>query len=359
MLAQQAPAEDVIRVCGEDPSFICREALDRWESERVAELVDILFAKPLTIAVILVVAWVANRLARAAIARFVASLAGDQQTGRRIKRRLRGSALAKRLPASVLATGSLDLRAQARAETLGYVLRSVATFVIWAIAAITVLGEIGIALGPLIAGAGIAGVALGFGAQSLVKDFLAGIFILIEDQYGVGDVIDVGEATGTVEAVSLRTTRLRSVSGTMWHVPNGQIARVGNMSQQWARALLDVSVAYGSDLELAQRLIKETADGIWQDEEWSGRILEEPEVWGIEELGADGVSIRLVVKTLPAAQWGVLRELRSRLKEALDGAGIEIPYPQRTVWVRRGEGVSAEADSGEGLAIDEISDEPG
>lgn len=358
MLAQQDPAQ-ITRICGEDPSFICREVLDRWESERAAELADILFAKPLTILLIVLVAWAANRLARKAIARFAASLAGDQQAGRRIKRRLRGSSLGNRLPASVLATGALDLRAHARAETLGFVLRSIVTFVIWVIATITILGELGINLGPLIAGAGIAGVALGFGAQSLVRDFLAGIFILIEDQYGVGDVIDVGEATGTVEAVSLRTTRLRNVDGTVWHVPNGQIVRVGNMSQQWARALLDVSVAYGTDLGRAQRIIKETADGLWQDREFAGRVLEEPEVWGVEELGADGVSIRLVLKTLPAAQWGVLRELRSRLKVALDDAGIEIPYPQRTVWVRRDDGSSVEADSGEGLALDEIADEGG
>jgi small conductance mechanosensitive channel len=359
VLAQQPSSDDIERVCGADPSFICREVLDRWESERAAELADILFAKPLTILVIVVVAWVVNRLARKAIARFIATLAGDERAARRLKRRLRRSSVGGRLPASVLATGSLDLRSQARAETLGFVLRSIVTFVIWVIAGITILGELGINLGPLIAGAGIAGIALGFGAQSLVKDFLAGIFILVEDQYGVGDVVDVGEASGTVEAVSLRTTRLRDVSGTVWHVPNGQILRVGNMSQQWARALLDVSVAYGTDLELAQRIIKETADGLWRDAEWSGRILEEPEVWGIEELGADGIAIRLVLKTLPAAQWGVLRELRARLKVALDDAGIEIPYPQRTVWVRRDDGTTVEAASGEGLALDEIADEGG
>src|SRR5690606_21010596 len=125
-----------------------------------------------------------------------------------------------------------------------------------------------------------------------VKDFLAGIFMLIEDQYGVGDVIDVGEASGTVEAVTLRTTRLRDVNGTVWHVPNGQILRVGNMSQQWARALLDVSVAYGADLDEAQRIIKEVADALWREDARRGLILEEPEVWGVEDIGPDGVIIR-------------------------------------------------------------------
>ena len=185
----------------------------------------------------------------------------------------------------------------------------------WSIAIITILGELGINLGPLIAGAGIAGIALGFGAQSLVKDFLAGIFIIVEDQYGVGDIIDVGElsntpVSGTVESVSLRSTKLRSVNGTVWHVPNGTVLRVGNMSQQWARALLDVSVAYGSDLDLAQAEIKRVADELWHDPAWAGQVLEEPEVWGVEDLAPDGVTIRLVVKTQPAEQFKVLRELR-------------------------------------------------
>ena len=333
--------------CGPDPSFICREVLERTESRALADAADIVFAKPLTIAVVLLVAWIVVGVLRRVVDRFVATLAGQGQPARRIKRRLRRSPIvAQKLPDSVLETGAVSVRAAARAQTLGHVLRSISTFVVWTMAALTVLGEIGINLGPLIAGAGIAGVALGFGAQSLVKDFLAGIFIIIEDQYGVGDIIDVGEVSGTpvvgtVESVSLRATRLRSVNGTVWHVPNGAILRVGNMSQQWARALLDMSVAYGSDLELAQAEIKRVADELWQDPAWAGMVLEEPEVWGVEDLGPDGVTIRLVVKTQPAEQFKVLRELRVRLKRALDAAGVEIPTAQRTVWVRRDPGTSA------------------
>jgi small conductance mechanosensitive channel len=267
-------------------------------------------------------------------------LSGDQRPSRRIKRKLRGTSLGQRLPAGVLVTAGYSVRSAARAATLGVVLKSLAGFVVWSIAGITILGELGINLGPLVAGAGIAGVALGFGAQSLVRDFLAGVFILVEDQYGVGDIIDAGEATGTVEAVSLRTTRLRDVNGAMWHIPNGQIVRVGNMSQQWARALLDVSVNYEADLALAQATIKRVADEVWQDPKWSYKVLEEPEVWGVEDFGADGITIRLVVKTQPSEQFKVLRELRLRLKAALDEAGIEIPYPQRTIWVRRGDGAA-------------------
>ena len=155
--------------------------------------------------------------------------------------------MAQTLPDSALDTGSVSIRAAARAETLGHVLHSVAAFTVWTIAVITILGELGINLGPLIAGAGIAGIALGFGAQSLVKDFLAGIFIIVEDQYGVGDIIDVGElsgtpVSGTVESVSLRATKLRSVNGTVWHVPNGTVLRVGNMSQLDLDAAADPSL---------------------------------------------------------------------------------------------------------------------
>jgi small conductance mechanosensitive channel len=188
----------------------------------------------------------------------------------------------------------------------------------------------------LVASAGIAGVALGFGAQSLVKDFLSGLFMLAEDQYGVGDIIDVGEATGTVEAVGLRTTRLRDIQGTVWHVPNGQIARVGNKSQEWARALLDVSVSYDTDVRRAEEIIKDVADSMWNDDEWRPYLLEEPEIWGVEDVTADRVEIRIGVKTRPAVQFKVMRELRTRFKERLDLEGIEKTTPARTVFMRDG-----------------------
>jgi small conductance mechanosensitive channel len=226
-----------------------------------------------------------------------------------------------------------DRRGQ-RAETIGSVLHSTVTFAITAIALMEVLGKLGINLGPIVASAGIVGIALGFGAQNLVKDFLSGIFMILEDQYGVGDVIDVGDATGTVEAVALRTTRLRDVKGTVWHVRNGEIARIGNKSQGWSRALLDVPVAYGHSTDDARDLIKEIADSVWHDPAYAAKILEEPEVWGVEDLGADGVALRLVVKTAPLAQWEVSRELRARIKNAFDERGFEIPYKQHTVWLR-------------------------
>jgi hypothetical protein len=193
--------------------------------------------------------------------------------------------------------------------------------------------------GPILASAGIIGVALGFGAQNLVRDYLNGIFMILEDQYGVGDAIDVGEASGIVESVGLRTTRLRNVDGTVWHVRNGEIVRVGNMSQGWSRALLDVSVAYGTDVDHAQEVIKRTADEVAAGEEVGRFVLDEPELWGVEGLGVDGIDIRLVVKTAPLEQWKVAascvaasrrpsrpRASRSRSRSGRCGCG---PRPTR------------------------------
>jgi small conductance mechanosensitive channel len=233
-------------------------------------------------------------------------------------------------------------RLEARTQTLGAVLANSGTALIWVITLLLVLGELGINLGPLIAGAGIAGIALGFGAQQMVQDYLAGVFILSEDQFGIGDVVDLGEATGTVEEVSLRATRLRDLDGVVWHVPNGTLTRVGNKSKQWARARVDISVAYDTDLRESMQLILATAEAMAEDEEWADSILEAPEMWGVEELAADGVTLRLIVKTRPGDQFAVTRELNIRLKEALDEAGIEIPFPQRTMWIR-GQGADGES----------------
>ena len=227
-----------------------------------------------------------------------------------------------------------SLRREQRAASLSGLAKSIVTTVVWSIAFIMMLGQVGVHLGPLIAGAGIVGIALGFGAQDLVKDFLSGVFMLIEDQFGVGDIVDAGEAVGEVEGISLRSTRVRDVTGTLWHIPNGEIRRVGNMSQEWARALLDVEVAYDTDLDVAIELIGAVAETMAAEDEYAEVFLDTPAVWGVQDLAADGVLIRLVIKTLPGKQWAVTRELRRRLKRALDSAGIEIPFPQRTMWLR-------------------------
>ena len=212
-----------------------------------------------------------------------------------------------------------------RSETVGSVLRSIVTFTVFGIAFVTILGTLGIDLAPLVASAGVIGIAIAFGAQTLVRDFLTGMFMILEDQYGVGDVVDAGPANGTVEAVGLRTTRLRDVNGAVWHIRNGTITRIGNMSQGWARAVLDVPVDHRADIGHARRVIAAVADDVWRNSEVSADILAEPEVWGVEQLTADAVTMRLVVKTAPLRQWEVARVLRERLKVALDEAGIDFP----------------------------------
>ncbi|WP_313405735.1 mechanosensitive ion channel family protein [Aeromicrobium sp.] len=225
---------------------------------------------------------------------------------------------------SDLRAGSSERRRQ-RAETMGSLLRSIASGAIWSIAFVMILGVLGLPIAPLLTGAGVAGVALGFGAQTLVKDFLSGIFMILEDQYGVGDVVDVGEASGTVEAVGLRVTRLRDVDGTVWYVRNGEILRVGNMSQEWARALLDVTVAYDADLDEVERILREESVRLFTDSTYSGVIIEEPEVWGVDSFAKDGAVVRTALKTAPMHQWEVARALRSRVLRRFDEAGIRIP----------------------------------
>jgi len=222
-----------------------------------------------------------------------------------------------------------------RVDALSDITNNLIKVVVWLIAIFMILGTLGINLGPLVAGAGIAGIALGFGAQSIVKDFLSGILMLVEDQFGIGDVIDVGEASGVVESLSLRTTRLRSIDGTVWHVPNGEIRRVGNMSQGWSRSVIDVGIGYGSDIDTSLSIMKGVAEGMSNEETWNTKLLEKPELLGVQELGDSSVVLRMWVVTEPAAQWDVSRELRRRIKYAFDAAGIEIPFPQMTAHLRR------------------------
>jgi small-conductance mechanosensitive channel len=188
------------------------------------------------------------------------------------------------------------------------------------------LGELNVSLAPVLASAGVLGLALGFGAQNLVKDFVAGIFMIMEDQYGVGDVIDVGEISGTVEGVGLRTTRLRDDHGTVWYVRNGEVTRVGNKSQGFAQVLLDIPVPAGADVDRIGAAAKAAADSLWREEDWSDAIVEEPQLLGIEQLTDTGAVLRLSVRTRPLQQWRVGRELRRRVKDGLDTVGR---LPQR------------------------------
>ena len=229
-------------------------------------------------------------------------------------------------------------RALARVETLGRVLRSLALAAIWTLAAVLMVGEIGINLGPLIAGAGIVGVALGFGAQSVVKDFLSGLFMLMEDNYGVGDMVDFGGTMGYVVDVSLRSTAFKDRDGIVWHVPNGEISKIGNLSQLGLRARLNIEVAYDTDLRMAMRVTNQVGADMWELQECRDKLAAPPKVSGIQELGASAVVIRVVVETVPGLPWPEKRKMertfRLLLKEAYDKAGIEVPFPQQDLWIR-------------------------
>ncbi len=281
-------------------------------------MLNFLVDKPLAILGIIVSAVILGKVARRVVKLLVRRL------GRRRARRGPG-VLRRHTPPSLLDTGEMvSTRAVQRIEALAVALAGAATFVVWLVAIVASVRVLGVRLEPLLTGAGLIGVALGFGAQSLIRDFLAGVFILVEDQFGVGDWVDLGEVTGSVEAVTLRATRIRSVDGTVWHVPNGQIQRAGNMSQHWSRALLDIQIALDSDIDRARDAIKRVADEIWHEDR---AIIEEPEVWGVQSLGPAGITIRLVATTKPLEQWRITRVMRERIKAELDREGIEVPPP--------------------------------
>ncbi|HEY3530830.1 MAG TPA: mechanosensitive ion channel domain-containing protein [Nocardioides sp.] len=222
-----------------------------------------------------------------------------------------------------------------RAKTLGTLLKSISSGVIVAVIVTMMLSAVGLNIGPIIASAGIAGVALGFGSQTLVKDFLSGIFLIFEDQYGVGDVVDMGEGlSGTVEAVSLRVTRMRDTNGTVWYVRNGELYRVGNMSQNWARTVLDVQVSAREDLPRVRGVLTDVIHDLWQDDDYDGIIIEEPEIWGIEAMTPDAITLRVALKTAPMEQWRVARVLRARIKSRFDHEGIQAPFPTSYVMNR-------------------------
>ncbi|WP_412541916.1 mechanosensitive ion channel family protein [Longispora sp. K20-0274] len=229
--------------------------------------------------------------------------------------------LKEKAPAALIESGLLSERRSQRAETIGSLLKSAIGAMILVIAAMMILGEFGLNLGPVLATVSIAGVALGFGAQSLVKDILSGVFMLLEDQYGVGDTVDLGEASGTVEAVGLRVTTIRDVRGVVWYVRNGEIVRVGNKSQGWATVVLDVPVGYAG-VDEAMDVIRTAVDEFAASEEHAAEFLEPPKVLGVEQLTIDGAVVRVTAKTSSEAQWRIGRDLRGQVTAALDAAGI-------------------------------------
>jgi small conductance mechanosensitive channel len=291
---------------------------------------EALLTRAAKVALVLLVAFIVDRLARWTVGRIVRGL---QRQG--VQQRLQ-SIRAKTPRALLASTDPLpSLRHSQRADAIGTILRNLSSVVIWLLTAVLILQVLGVRLGPLLAGASVVGLAIGVGAQQIVRDFLAGIAMLLEDQYGTGDVIDVGQVTGEVERVGLRTTRLRAVDGTVWHVRNGEIERLGNMSRDWARVLLDVEVARGADLAVAERTVKQAAMELYQDDQWRPLLLEEPQLWGVEGLGPASVTIRLAVRTRPSARDDVARELRARVDKAVEHAGIPLPPATEAMMIAR------------------------
>lgn len=218
-----------------------------------------------------------------------------------------------------------------RTRTLGTVINSVLTVIVLGTAFILVLQVLGVPVLGILGAAGVVAAGLAFGAQNLVKDILNGMFMVFEDQFGIGDVVDLGVASGTVESVGVRITSIRDMSGTLWHVRNGEILRVGNKSQGWARVIIDLPVPYTADITVVKDVILTTATALSTDPEWRRKIIEHPEIWGVESITAEALVVRLAMKTRSADQWAVARELRLRLKLALDELGVSVPSLNRMV----------------------------
>jgi small conductance mechanosensitive channel len=230
------------------------------------------------------------------------------------------------------ARGTLEDRARAqRFDTIAGTLTMVAFIVITVVAVVMVLAVWGVPIGPIVASLSVVGFAVGFGAQSLIKDVIAGMFVLIENQYALGDVIEIAGVTGTVQELRLRTTVLRGLDGSVYHVPNGEIKVTRNLTHDFSRLVVDVAVAYEEPVDRAIEVIADEASRLAADPAWSGSLVEETKVLGVDELADSGVVIRVLLTTDPEERWAVKREFLRRIKNRFDEEGIEIPYPHLTI----------------------------
>jgi moderate conductance mechanosensitive channel len=315
MITQLLAAPD----CTQEEGSWCERVYRLTGNDMLARYADAVVGTGLRILLIVVLAVAVRLMAHRAINRLTQATAEGPPAG--LLRPLQ-----ERAPESWRGTGLLWRRRSQRARTIGSVLRSATTLVVGGVAITLIVGELGINLGPIIASAGILGIALGFGAQNLVKDFLSGMFMMVEDQYGVGDVVDLGEATGTVEAVGLRVTTLRDVKGTVWYVRNGEVMRVGNSSQGYSVAVVDLPIGHQADIPEATELASRTAAELTvEGGALAPDVLEPPEVLGIESIRSDGVTLRITTKVHPGRQWTVQRALLAGIKAAFAEAGIPPP----------------------------------
>jgi small conductance mechanosensitive channel len=342
--AHRERGEEMVRQPTTEPDCRETERLCRWVweltgSDSLAEASQVALV-PLRVLLIILLAVAARWALRRAVDRLVHQATTDQVPAvlRPLPERIRDTV-------QEVTRGSLARRRQ-RAEAFGSVLRSVVTIAVFTIAVLLILSEFAINLAPLLAGAGIIGVALGFGAQSLVRDLLAGLFMLLEDQYGVGDIVDVGEASGTVHAVGLRITTLRDLQGTYWYVPNGEIRRVGNRSQGTAVVVVDMPIGF-APVTVATEALRRGARQLVDDPALAGGLVEPPEVLGVHQVTVEGAVIRTTVQTTADAQWQIGRELRRRQSEALAEAGVAAQILAARVYPRDLGGAGAQP-SGEG-----------
>ncbi|GAA0491867.1 mechanosensitive ion channel protein MscS [Paractinoplanes deccanensis] len=303
---------DVTKACPDD--VLCSRILEWTGNQWLANSSYVIIVKPLRIIGIILVAMLIRWLLHRAIDRLTHTTS-----------RASMPALLKPLKEKAAQTAEegqfIPERRRQRAEAIGSVLRSFVSAVVFTMAALLVFGELGFNLGPLLASAGIVGVALGFGAQSLVKDLIAGLFMLLEDQYGVGDTVDLGEATGVVETVGLRITTVRDARGVLWYIRNGEIIRVGNKSQGWAMVVIDIPIGFVNS-EQAIAVLKEAAQRVADAPEHQTEFLEPPDVVGVEQLTVDGAVIRTIAKTTADGQIAVQRDLRQALTESLETSGL-------------------------------------
>ena len=338
--------------CGDNPGIACRLAWDITHSTNATQLVRIYLAGPVTQTLRILFVIVVALFVRAVAHRLI-----NKITERAATATLPATPPIRVRRAAVAAPEVGTARREQRARALGSILRSGVSIVVFGIAALTILGDLGVNLTPLLLSTTVLGVALGFGAQNLVRDYLAGILMLVEDHYGVGDTINVKDATGTVEAMTLLTTRVRDVNGVVWHIRNGTIDVVGNESQGWSRAVIDYPVPYGEDLARIRLLMEEAAASLYRERGWRKLMLEKPEVWGAQELSSKEVTMRIVAKTAPMRQWEVARELRARVKAALDAAGVAPAGPDTIVITAPPDGrAGARVPSVPGQELEVVSD---
>lgn len=331
----------------DDPAFVPVVPDDRTDvAAWAASFWDWFVGLPLRVVLIVAIGAIVLALLRRTITTVTNHIAkGDSLLERGVLKPLGGAEVRSVLQRANPVTAA---RRTQRARTIGSVLRSTASIVVGSITVVLVLDALGVNIAPLIASAGIVGVAVGFGAQALVKDFLSGLFMLLEDQYGVGDVVDVGPATGTVEAVGLRVTKVRDGDGTLWYVPNGSMLRVGNKTQGFGTAVVELDVDYFADLDEVRRLLEEAAAEIAAEPVVGAFVQGSPTVTGAERLSAEAVTVKLSLRTEPGKHWEVGRQLRASVRRRLTEAGIPLGGQRDLLAAHREElgGGPAVADDG-------------